>query len=168
MCTNRANSSTHAQRTRRASKVGFSLIELIMVITIISILAAIAVPRYAGALARYRVEAAAKRIIAEIEFTRQHARSTSTSTSIRIRVDTDLVEIFGVQDPDDPSSSNTVTFLDRAPYRADVVSSGFNGNEIVIFDGYGVPDSGGTVVLTVGSESRTVVLDADTGKAVVQ
>ena len=35
----------------------------------------------------------------------------------------------------------------------------------VIFDGYGVPDSDGTIVVTVNGQSRTIQLDAVTGKA---
>ncbi len=147
---------------------GFSLIELVLVLTIISVLSAIAVPRYANSLARYRVDAAARRVVADLAYARQLARSTSASISVRIRPTVDVVKLLNVQDPDDPTNANTRTVLSAAPYHADVISSDFGGDALIIFDGYGDPDSGGSAVLTVGTESRTIVLDPDTGKAVVQ
>ncbi len=155
-------------RRRRASWSAFSLIELILVITIISIMAAIAVPRYSSAQSRYRADAAARRVVAEFEFAREHARTTSTSVTVRIRPSNDIVVLYNIQDPDDPSIAHTRTFLAYAPYHADIISADFGGDLLIVFDGFGMPDSGGSLVLSSGSDSRTVVLDADTGEAVVQ
>ncbi len=153
---------------RRTSRSAFSLIELILVITIISIMAAIAVPRYSSAQSRYRADAAARRVIADLEFAREHARTTSTSITVQIRPSNDIVVLRNIQDPDDPSNAHTRTFLAYAPYHADIVTADFGGDSFIIFDGFGMPDSGGSLVLTSGSESCTVVLDADTGEAVIQ
>jgi hypothetical protein len=38
----------------------------------------------------------------------------------------------------------------------------------VTFDIYGKPDNGGSVVLQVGSWTKTIALDPDSGKATVQ
>ena len=61
------------------------------------------------------------------------------------------------------------------PYAADVVSAAFDDPddaldaiEAVTFDGWGTPDSGGTIVVAAGPQTRTIVLDPDTGKAAVQ
>ena len=42
------------------------------------------------------------------------------------------------------------------------------GDAVVIFDGYGMPDSGGSVDITAGGVTKTIQLDPDTGRAVVQ
>jgi len=167
MRVNRTIPSIPAQRTHRAARGGFSLIELVMVITIISILAAIAVPRYAGALARYRADAAAQRIIADLDYARELARSTSTTVEVRVKSAADKVKIMSAPDLKDPTDVYT-TLLAEAPYRADIVSRDFGGDSIIYFDGYGNPDSGGSTVITVGSETRTITLNADSGKAVVE
>ncbi len=55
--------------------------------------------------------------------------------------------------------------LSDAPYYAQLVSAAFGGDEVVTFDGYGLPDSGGTVVVGVGGVTRNVVLDGQSGLA---
>lgn len=149
----------------RAGK-GFSLIELVLVMTIISILAAIAVPRYAGALTRYRADAAARRVVADLGYARSLARTTSTGVEVQVKNDQDSILLAGVRSMDDPDE-NWELALDGRPYYADIVSNDFPSNKLT-FDGYGDPDAGGSIVIAVGSETRTVVLDIDTGKAGVQ
>lgn len=145
---------------------GFSLIELVLVLTIISVLAAIAVPRYTGALARYRADAAARRVVADLGYARSLAKTTSADVRVRIRNDQDRIRLAGVQSLDDPTQGWDLMLADK-PYYADIVSNDFPSNQL-IFNGYGDPDSGGSIQVTVGTELRTVVLDADTGKAAVQ
>ena len=166
MQANRAISNTQTKRTRRAVRGGFSLIELVLVMTIISVLAAIAVPRYANALARYRADAAAQRIVTDLNYARERARSTSTKVIAHIKPSEDCLRLEDTPSLDD-STEIWETDLSAKPYLADIVSTSFLSGK-VSFDGYGTPDAGGSIQLTVGSESRTVVLDADTGKAVVQ
>ncbi|MEZ6190759.1 MAG: GspH/FimT family pseudopilin [Phycisphaerales bacterium] len=149
-----------------SARRGFSLIELVLVMTIISILAAIAVPRYANALARYRADAAARRVVADLDYARHVASARSTSVTVDFKVGPDCILIQGVSDMETPGATWALE-LDDPPYRADLVSASFTGAK-VIFDGYGVPDSGGTLVMRVGSEVRTVVLNAETGKAAIQ
>ena len=38
----------------------------------------------------------------------------------------------------------------------------------LIFDGWGIPDSGGYAILWVGSEKRTITVDPNTGKAPIE
>jgi len=127
---------------------GFSLLELVFVLAIITILSAVAVPKYAAALARYRVDAAAKRVKAELLLARRVARMSGASQVVDI--------------------SNYQSILSEPPYQAVIVSADFDGDEEVVFDGYGVPDSGGTATVQVGVTQRTVVVDADTGRSTVQ
>lgn len=148
----------------RSDGGGFSLIELVLVLTIISILAAIAVPRYASALARYRADAAAKRVVADLAYARQRAKTTSASIEIQFKPAQDIMAFLGVPSMDDPSKDWELD-LSARPYYADMIATDFPSDKLV-FDGYGYPDAGGKIQLTVGAESRTVILDPDSGKAV--
>lgn len=145
---------------------GFSLIELVMVMTITAILAGIALPRYADALARYRVDAAARRVIADLEYARSLARAQSAGIQVKFKTDEDCLRLTGVQSMDDAGQEWALD-LSAKPYYADLVSNDFSGSNLT-FNGYGYPDSGGSIVIAVGSEKRTVVLDIDSGKAAIQ
>ena len=127
---------------------GFSLLELVLVLAIMTTLSTVAVPRYAVSLARYRADAAAKRVKAELSLARRTAKITGASLTVDV---SDYQEI-----------------LSESPYRAVIVSADFDGDEDVVFDGYGIPDSGGTVTVRVGIIQRTVLVDADTGRSTVQ
>ena len=65
----------------------------------------------------------------------------------------------------DPHESEYCTKLSESPYQADITESHFPANNDIVFNGWGIPDSGGTVVLKVGSEIRTITVDPQTGKA---
>ena len=146
---------------------GFSLLELIIVIAIVAILAAVAVPRYGKASQRYRTEMAARKVIADLNYARRRASISSTAQSIDFDALNEQYEIPGVKDLRTGLSDYTV-ILSASPYQAKIVSADFNGDGEVIFDGYGVPDSGGTIVVGVGYYTKTVVLNADSGRAAIQ
>ena len=59
------------------SKNAFTLLEVALVLTIIGILSAIAVPRYANFVAGQRADATARRITTDLAFAQRHARVTS-------------------------------------------------------------------------------------------
>ena len=153
---------------RRAKRCGgFSLFELVIVMVIVAIMAAVAVPRYGKASQRYRTEMAARKVIADLNYARRRASISSTAQSIDFDASNAQYEISGVKDLRTGSNDYTV-ILSESPYNAKIVSVEFNGDGEVIFDGYGVPDSGGTIVVGVGDYTRTVVLNADSGKAEIQ
>ena len=47
------------------------------------------------------------------------------------------------------------------PYLATLVSANFGGNNYVTFDGYGVPEFGGSVTVGVGAYRKTITVDPD-------
>ena len=146
---------------------GVSLVELVCIIVIVGVLAAIAAPRFGSSLAQQRVEAAARRLIVDLTLARQRAMSTNASQTMQIDSSADTYALVGMPHPDHSSRDYGVS-LGEEPYLATVVSANFGGDQEIIFDVFGLPDSGGSVVISVGSHVETIEVDADTGKARVQ
>ena len=155
---------THADAEQFVRHPGYSLLELVLVLGIMVILAAIAAPRYAGAASRYRAEGAARRIVADLELARTRARTYGSSQTVSFSVGANGYQMPGLPSLKDSSTPYCVTLSDP-PYQATLLEVDFGGDETVNFDGWGVPDSGGWVTLRVGDIGRKVSLDRDTGKA---
>jgi prepilin-type N-terminal cleavage/methylation domain-containing protein len=145
----------------------FTLIELVLVLAIVTVLSAMAVPRYVGAQLRYRADAAAQRIVADLAMARSRANTTSASQAVIFTLASSQYQMPGVTDLKNQGSNYTV-YLGAAPYQATLVSVDFGGTSQVTFDGYGVPNCGGTVVIKAGDVQRTILLDANSGKAAMQ
>lgn len=169
-----AESSQPWARRRRHRRRGpgtpaaFSLLELVLVLLIIATFAAIAAPRYANAVARYRADAAAYRVAADLEYARACAKSASSSQAVVFDPDSDLYELTGQEDPDRAGAPYRVR-LREEPYHADLTGADFGASgKTVTFDGFGVPDRSGQVDLQVGDDTRTVLVEADTGRITIQ
>ncbi len=134
---------------------------------ILATLGAIAVPRYATALDRYHADATARRIVADLELARATARNTSASVTVTFDPGLNSYVMTGVDSLDHPGSDATLV-LSVAPYRSQLVATGLGGDDEIVFDGFGVPDAGGVVLIQCGTESRTIVVDDETGVASVQ
>lgn len=157
----------------RDARAGYSLLELVLTLAILAVASAIAMPRYAASMDRYRADAAAQRVVADLGHARTRALAVSGIRTVVFDPALDQYAILEDVDIDDGTGSYTVD-LRGNPYggAVDTVSlddplDGADDVLTVIFDAYGNPDSGGTIVLHVGGSTRTVVLD-EIGKAVVQ
>jgi type IV fimbrial biogenesis protein FimT len=148
-----------------AARRGFSLAELMVVLAVIAITAAIGMPRYASAIGRHRADMAARRVMADLEYARATARAVGASRTVTFDVVAVSYTMASVASLDRRSSS-TVVVLGAEPYKATISSASFGGAAKVTFDGFGRPNAGGTVVIRVGDVARTITLDAD-GKAKV-
>ena len=146
---------------------GFTLLDLMMAMAVIVVVAAIATPRYANALTRYRAEAAARRVAADLGLARQTAKSTSSSRTIGFNPGNHSYVIPNVRELDSAGTMYRVQLQDP-PYQAQIVSVDFGGDATLIFDGFGIPDSGGFVIVQAGDYQYTVVVDPETGAAQVQ
>jgi len=140
---------------------GLTLVEVVLTMAIIAIISAIAVPRYAGAASRYRVEAACRRIVYDLQTAQ--TRAVATSTAITVSFDT-LAAAYTASypDPEQPAKNYTVD-LTRDPYAAQIVSAVFGNANSFTFNGYGLPSAGGTVVVKSGTSTGTLTIDPDTG-----
>ncbi len=152
---------------RRERRNAFTIVEVVLVMAILALLAGIAVPRYGNFIARQHVEAAARRITVDLALAQRRARSTSTSQTVYFNVAGDSYSLVGMPHPDHSSLEYRV-LLTEAPYGTRVVSADFGGDQEIIFDVFGIPDSGGSVVIRVGDHVRTITVDASMGIARAQ
>ena len=148
----------------RARRPAFTIIELVIVILITSIFAAVAAPAFLDSLLFHRVESAARRVKADIDYQCQRARLTSTAQSITFVAST--YTLGGAKGLNDPTQVYTVNLL-QSPYSLDSAVANFAGTQVITFDGYGTPSSGGTVVLTAKTHQCTITVNGATGKTAI-
>lgn len=145
----------------------FSLLELVVVVAIVAILAAMAVPRYAWAIQRFRVEAAAHRIAADLAMVQSRANTTSSPQRIVFDTATHRYWVEGMADLDHTGGTYTVRLADP-PYQVQLFLADFEGQPDVSFDGFGVAARGGTLKVRAGDTERIITFDRATGKVVIQ
>ncbi|MBY0262103.1 MAG: GspH/FimT family pseudopilin, partial [Phycisphaerales bacterium] len=167
---------------RRAANVparAFSMLELVVVLAITATLAAVAVPRFARSIARSRADAAASRLVADLELARTRARATSRPREIRFTT----AGTYILQDEPTATTTGAAYFVDLAaqPYSARVtavtlapaaslgaaasLTASANALRTIVFDGFGTPVRAATIDLAVGAERRRITLDASSGRA---
>jgi Tfp pilus assembly protein FimT len=132
------------------------------VLAVMGILAAIAVPRFAAAGGRYRVQLAGDRVARDIEYARQRAVMRSAAQTITFAPVSRSYVTAGMRDPDAPARSYTVSLADD-PYRSRALAADFGGSPSLTFNGFGVPAAPGTVKITSEGYVCTVSVAAQTG-----
>lgn len=155
----------NAQRLpRKPAAPAFSLVEAVFVVSIIGILGAIALPRYAGFVASQQTEAAARRIVSDLTYAQRQARQTSSKQRVIFDVGRGTYELPDMTDPDHKKKTYSVN-LAEDPYRATIKDAKFGGGSTVTYDGFGNPDSPGTITITVGNYVQTVTVDGGLNRA---
>ncbi len=140
---------------------------MLVVLLIIGIVAAAATPRFSAALSARRVEAAARRIAADLEAARTTARMTSQQQSITFDVANQRYTLAGMANMDQPGKTYTVS-LSGGIYSSSFSSVSLGGDATLVFNGYGIPDSGGTIVVQSGGSTKKITIEATTGATVIQ
>ena len=148
------------------SRAGFSLMEVVLVVAIIAVLAAIAAPHYGRATARYRADVAARRIVADLDYARISARTAGVSRTVTFSVGSNEYSISDLAGLDGRATYRVT--LSDGPYHAEILKADFGGDATLVFNGYGVADSAGSVQVRVGETTKTVAFDAGSGKATLK
>lgn len=143
----------------------FSLIELVVVVTIMAIVTTIGALRYGSALTRYRAEAACLRLVADLRLAQTMARSTSSRRTVRFDTTRAVYQIL-TDDEIAASKPGIEVSLAADPYGAQMRVDGLPGKALS-FDGRGEGNQGAVVVLTVGAAEKAVILEPNFGRAYV-
>ncbi len=158
-------SSRCSQQNLALRRRAFTIVELVVVVMIMSIMAAVTAPAFFESLLHHRVESAARRLKADLDLARHTARLTSTTQTVTFTGATYTCSA-GVKNLDHPGAVYAVNFLD-APYELDTVTANFAGTNSISFDGFGKPTKAGTVALILQGHSCTLTLSATTGEVTI-
>ena len=133
------------------SRGGFTLVELVIVMVIIGVVGAIALPRFSQATARQQLDAAAERLVSDLELAKTRARASSQTVTVAFNRSAESYTISG-----GGGDAFTVE-LDESPYNALIGTASFGGSTTLTFNGYGIPSSSGTVVVKFSSSQKITV-----------
>lgn len=145
---------------------GFSLVELALVLVLLSVLTAIAAPRYSSSANNYRVNMAARKVAADLGSARADAWNRGVHRTVTFTTAALQYTLTGVADMNH-TAADTVVSLKTSPYSLTQLAANFGGLSSVIFDAYGMPNNGGTVTVTSGTASQTVTLNGTTGNITI-
>ena len=153
---------------RQMNRCGFTLIELAVVLLLLSTIAVVATPRWSASLQRLRVSNAANRIVADLARAQSAAYSSSASKTVTFTVRTSQYTVSGVTSLN-LGTGPYVVDLTADPFQCSLMSVwGQTGTQTITFDGFGLPNRGGNIIVATTEFQKTVVVDATSGLAVIQ
>ncbi|PHQ82372.1 MAG: hypothetical protein COB69_02085 [Phycisphaera sp.] len=147
--------TNHASYNSRCTRA-FTLIELVIVIVIISITAAIAIPRLSGASTRYRVDAAVQQVLSDIKVTSAEANRISRTRSIRFEAASESYMLVGQPSLNNPATDQIVN-LSLEPYNVNMLRVSFGGDSRLDISAYGLMLEAGELTLAAGRQGRRIV-----------
>ena len=139
---------------------GFTFVETTIAILVMGIMAAVAVPTYLSAVTNYRVNMAARKIIADLNYARAEAQRYSQNRTVQFDTTNNSYTLVNVTDIDNSANAYVVELVED-PFSSTLVSAVFGGDAVVIFDMYGRPDTSGAVVVQTGSVQKMISLAED-------
>jgi prepilin-type N-terminal cleavage/methylation domain-containing protein len=162
--------SETAPRRIGGARPAFTLVEVLIVLVIMVLLGSTGYSKYSAALNNFGADALARRVAADLAYAQSIARRTGATQAVSFDVINNQYTLVGWTDPD--HGTTYVVTCSSEPYRGTIsslsLSNGTTAVTQVTFDQYGFPDSGGTIVVQVGSVQKTVTLVQASGKTTIQ
>lgn len=144
-----------------AAKRAFTIFELMIVVLLIGILTAAAIPRFREGITKSSLNAACERVATDLKYARKHAETISNIVTMDLNVNPgNEYEITGLADISNIHQQYKVE-LDKSPYHSKIISANFDGEPVAEFTEFGMPASSGIVVLQSGGYQRSVELSAN-------
>lgn len=143
---------------------GVTMMDLVVSILITAILAAIAAPRLAHAVASYRVQALTDRVLADLKLAQETARSTGQKETVTFDTASNQYSMSSITAMDAPDAAYSLD-VSEYPYNGTLTSALFSGQSAITFNGYGFPDSSGVIELAAGTETQIITISGATGLA---
>lgn len=141
---------------------GTTLFELVMVLTILASITAIAVPRFSNAIRRQRLDRAAWQVSTDLRLARTHAIRDKASRRVVFEPGLARYRL-----PELPSQTATGSeYTGTMPEGVRLVSASFGAANLaeVSFNRLGIPSGAGTVVLRDGLEQVAISVSATSGR----
>ena len=146
---------------------GFSLTELIVIIVLIGIFAAMAMTRTSTGMTTIQVQIAIDQITTDIDYSKSMAFARHDTITLVFSTTLEQYTIYNGPDgsrsaiTDFPNSTNGVISFDQSDFiEVDITSANFNGSAELQFLPLGDPKSGGSIVLN----SKTISVAPVTGQ----
>lgn len=137
---------------------GFSLIELVLVIIVIGMVAAIAVPRVSSAQSGNRLSAAQSRLVAEFEMAADLAKAKGRTHTIQLHLGESEFRVYEGR----PGSLGALVRsvpMARSPYEVYFASTNIaNPQGYLTVDGFGMYSANARVRIVAGSTTMDVEL----------
>ena len=146
---------------------GFSLTELIVIIVLIGIFAAMAMTRTSTGMTTIQVQIAIDQITTDIDYSKSMAFARHDTITLVFSTTLEQYTIYNGPDgsrsaiTDFPNSTNGVISFDQSDFiEVDITSANFGGTSELQFLPLGDPKSGGSIVLN----SKTISVAPVTGQ----
>ena len=151
----------------KKSSAGFSLTELIIIIVLIGIFAAMAMTRTRAGMTTIQVQIAIDQITSDMDLAKSMAFARHDTITLVFSTSQEEYTVYNGPDgsrsaiTNFPNSINGVISFDQADFiEVDITSANFNGSAELQFLPLGDPKSGGSIVLNL----KTISVEPVTGK----
>ena len=161
------------RHVKHTSSTAFTLVELLITLTLIATLTAAAMPTLAVAFDDLKLSAVARQIALDLHYTRHLA--VKTGKQHRLQFDSTYGSYtISKNDGDWTVCTNPITkkawtysFADSRGGGVTILLTNF-GDKTISFDRYGSANAAGQLVLSLGSSKRTIRITRLTGRTSVE